>query len=572
MVGAGALGCEYIKMFSLIGLGSGPEGLVSVTDDDNIEISNLNRQFLFRKHNVGHNKAAVATSVGAGLNTVVKFKSYTLRVGKENEPVFHDQFWEGLNLVINAVDNVHARRYIDYQCCYYQKPLFESGTLGTKCNSQLILPNQTQSYSESQDPPEETIPLCTLKNFPYQIEHTIQWARDYFQGVFADGSIECIKYLENQRNISERQMQNQETNQECQDQDYKQSRTPTYEKCVELSRNIFEDVFHNQIIQLLYCFPLEHRTEEGQIFWSNPKRPPTALKFDINDETHLELVQSGANIYAHMYKLPYEHDKAKVREIIKNVKVEEFQLRNVTIKANEKDTKEEKAEDDEQIIEQLSKDLSELQITQRQLNEIVFEKDDPTNWHIEFLAAVANLRARNYKIKEVPPFTVKLIAGKIIPALATTTAMIVGAVGIEIFKYIQGKEVEKMRNSFINLALPLFLFSEPLPPGKHEDQANNVIYLGPTKAIPPKWTAWDRITVTGNKTIAEFLQYFKQTYDVVVNFNNLLNSKLEVAYVKAVGQPLPPYRRFLDLTVGGDIDVNGVDTNADFAPVKYQYQ
>ena len=70
------------------------------------------------------------------------------------------------------------------------------------------------------------------------------------------------------------------------------------------------------------------------------------------------------------------------------------------------------------------------------MNEIVFEKDDPTNWHIEFLAAVANLRARNYKIKEVPPFTVKLIAGKIIPALATTTAMIVGAVGIEIFKYI----------------------------------------------------------------------------------------------------------------------------------------
>ena len=63
---------------------------------------------------MGHNKAAVATSVGAGLNTAVKFKSYTLRVGKENEPVFHDQFWEGLNLVINAVDNVHARRYIDY--------------------------------------------------------------------------------------------------------------------------------------------------------------------------------------------------------------------------------------------------------------------------------------------------------------------------------------------------------------------------------------------------------------------------------------------------------------------------
>ena len=56
----------------------------------------------------------------------------------------------------------------------------------------------------------------------------------------------------------------------------------------------------------------------------------------------------------------------------------------------------------------------------------MFEKDDPTNWHIDFVAAVANLRARNYKITEVPAFKVKLIAGKIIPALATTTAMIVG--------------------------------------------------------------------------------------------------------------------------------------------------
>lgn len=41
MVGAGALGCEYIKMFALMGLGA--RGRVTVTDDDNIEVSNLNR-------------------------------------------------------------------------------------------------------------------------------------------------------------------------------------------------------------------------------------------------------------------------------------------------------------------------------------------------------------------------------------------------------------------------------------------------------------------------------------------------------------------------------------------------
>lgn len=65
-----------------------------------------------------------------------------------------------------------------------------------------------------------------------------------------------------------------------------------------------------------------------------------------------------------------------------------------------------------------------------------FEKDDPTNFHIEFVAGVSNLRARNYKIEEVDNFKVKLIAGKIIPAIATTTAMVVGAVGIEILKKI----------------------------------------------------------------------------------------------------------------------------------------
>ena len=48
MVGAGALGCEYLKMFSLMGVSTGADGMLHVTDDDNIEISNLNRQFLFR--------------------------------------------------------------------------------------------------------------------------------------------------------------------------------------------------------------------------------------------------------------------------------------------------------------------------------------------------------------------------------------------------------------------------------------------------------------------------------------------------------------------------------------------
>jgi len=62
MIGAGALGCEYLKMFALMGLSTAKEGKFFVTDDDQIEISNLNRQFLFRRENVGHSKSECAAN------------------------------------------------------------------------------------------------------------------------------------------------------------------------------------------------------------------------------------------------------------------------------------------------------------------------------------------------------------------------------------------------------------------------------------------------------------------------------------------------------------------------------
>lgn len=50
-VGAGAIGCELLKNFAMVGLAAG-EGEVIVTDMDTIEKSNLNRQFLFRPSDV----------------------------------------------------------------------------------------------------------------------------------------------------------------------------------------------------------------------------------------------------------------------------------------------------------------------------------------------------------------------------------------------------------------------------------------------------------------------------------------------------------------------------------------
>lgn len=61
---------------------------------------------------------------------------------------------------------------------------------------QVVVPFLTESYSSSQDPPEKSIPICTLKNFPNAIEHTLQWARDEFEGLFRQTAEHAAQYLQ----------------------------------------------------------------------------------------------------------------------------------------------------------------------------------------------------------------------------------------------------------------------------------------------------------------------------------------------------------------------------------------
>ncbi|MBN3291066.1 UBA1 enzyme, partial [Polypterus senegalus] len=174
LVGAGAIGCELLKNFAMIGLACGEGGEVIVTDMDTIEKSNLNRQFLFRSWDVTKMKSETAAAAVKQMNRQIHITGHQNRVGPDTERIYDDDFFEGLDGVANALDNVDARMYMDRRCVYYRKPLLESGTLGTKGNVQVVIPFLTESYSSSQDPPEKSIPICTLKNFPNAIEHTLQ--------------------------------------------------------------------------------------------------------------------------------------------------------------------------------------------------------------------------------------------------------------------------------------------------------------------------------------------------------------------------------------------------------------
>jgi ubiquitin-activating enzyme E1 len=74
LVGAGAIGCEMLKNWAMMGVGTGAQGAIHVTDMDRIEKSNLSRQFLFRSGDIGSAKSVVAARAATSMNPALKVR------------------------------------------------------------------------------------------------------------------------------------------------------------------------------------------------------------------------------------------------------------------------------------------------------------------------------------------------------------------------------------------------------------------------------------------------------------------------------------------------------------------
>ena len=106
-----------------------------------------------------------------------------------------------------------------------------------------------------------------------------------------------------------------------------------------------------------------------------------------------------------------------------------------------------------------------------------FEKDDDDNHHIDFIHCSSNLRASNYKIELIDRYDTKIKAGKIIPAIATTTSMVSGLVTIEIIKFIFGKNnITDFKNTYLNLGLGFLTSSDPIDKEKFKIKTKNLIF------------------------------------------------------------------------------------------------
>jgi len=529
LVGAGALGCEYVKMLALLGIGTSQKGKVHVTDMDRIEVSNLNRQFLFRKNNVGQPKSTTAGEACSLMNPEFSVQSYEIKVCPETENQFNESFWESLDFVVNALDNVKARQYVDRKCVWYEKPLFESGTLGTKANAQVILPHKTESYSDTQDPEEDGIPMCTLRNFPNKIEHCIEWARAEFNDVFVVGPQEVNSYIADSNNwLGE--LKNDPDREQAEKLEslcdwLRISENPSIVSCTEVAFKRFHAQYRDRINKLVECFPKDARVtdkdtgEDCGPFWSGARRFPSVLVFDANNEIMCDYIYNAAMLVAFSFNLE-KVEKAKIIDIVKDLKPPEYvesKTNNENIKSNE-DGNYDLAEDDsvlEEKIKELTEALSKLKTPEKPLQVSEFEKDDDTNHHIDFITAASNLRCINYQLDVSPRHKVKLIAGKIIPAIATTTAMVTGLVTLELLKLVLGlNRIEDFRNSYCNLGIPQVLNQvEPTPPKMEEEKMDPATYL-PVIPVPDKFTSWHKVVVAGSPkmTVKEFVEELEKVH------------------------------------------------------------
>ncbi|XP_037952949.1 nedd8-activating enzyme E1 catalytic subunit [Teleopsis dalmanni] len=198
VIGAGGLGCELLKDLALMGFRD-----IHVIDMDTIELSNLNRQFLFRRKDIGLSKAECAAKF---INERIPTSHVTPYFSKIQD--FDEDFYRQFHIIVCGLDSIVARRWINGMLLsllvysddgniepYSIIPFVDGGTEGFKGNARVILPGYTACIECTLDlfPPQVNYPLCTIANTPRLPEHCIeyvkiiQWDKENPYGTALDG-------------------------------------------------------------------------------------------------------------------------------------------------------------------------------------------------------------------------------------------------------------------------------------------------------------------------------------------------------------------------------------------------
>ena len=468
IIGAGAVGCELLKNFAMMGISTDENSLLTITDHDLIEKSNLNRQFLFKEKDIINNKSKAECAINSikEMNPKINCKYYVEFVCKNTENIFNEEFFKKQDVVVLAVDNFEARNYISNKCEEYKIPYLNCGTEGTYANLGAYIPGMTKQATFPKQNNVE-IPPCTLKFFPSKIIHCISWANNHFIKFFN----EDIKYIKSMHyhfkdfydDLIKKDLELEIVYKKLKKyfKLFKIANEKNFDKCIKFGIKKYVKLFNTNINFILECYPPNKISKiTGKKFWSGSKRLPHPLILDINSELCFQFIKSFSCLLSNALDIDVSNYNINnyIIEYCKGFKMKEIKKKEL----KDKSFYQEKINEiHENILNYFSKEKVNKQINYKILN---YEKDSKDPNQLDFIFSSSILRAENFNIEKIDKFKIKIIAGNIIPSLITTTSSIAGLLALQIYVLCQNKNCEKFRvgmidlaDNTINLAIPSLL-------------------------------------------------------------------------------------------------------------------
>ncbi|KAK3086737.1 hypothetical protein FSP39_022679 [Pinctada imbricata] len=391
VVGAGGIGCELLKNLVLTGFKD-----IEVIDLDTIDVSNLNRQFLFRKEHVGKSKAQVAKDSALQFNPDAKIIAYHDSVMSTD---YNYDFFKKFDVVMNALDNRAARNHVNRMCLAADVPLIESGTAGYLGQVVVIKKGLTECYECQPKPAQKTFPGCTIRNTPSEPIHCVVWAKHLFNQLFGeeDPDQDVSPDTEDPELAGEAgqsALESEAKKDGVGGIERKSTRSWAMENKYD-PQKIFNKLFRDDIKYLLSMENL----------WKK-RRPPEPLDWN---------------------KLP-QSDKVDDSNTMRDQRLWSIQ---------------ECADIFGDCLAGLQTELAK----QGEGGMLVWDKDE--DLAMDFVTCAANIRACIFGITTKTRFDIKSMAGNIIPAIATTNAIIAALIVMEGLKILSG-QIENCKQVYLN--------------------------------------------------------------------------------------------------------------------------
>ncbi len=377
VVGAGGTGCETLKNLVMSGFAN-----IEVIDLDTIDVSNLNRQFLFRPHHVSKSKSAVARESVLNFNPDVNIVAHH---GNVKSDEFDVDFFKRFDIALNCLDNVSARRHVNRLCLATGVPLVECGSTGYLGQVYTIKKGEVECYDCRAKEAQKKFPICTIRSTPSKPVHCIVWAKELFKFLF--GNMEESMLNEVEDDGSDKSVIAGTA-----------GVRPTAfdaESLQEYGKVVFRAFFHDEINKKLAM--------RDQYKGATHKPEPLALEaLGVDDVDASSKLGSGGTVTQQQAWSTAENAAVLVHLVVQFWSSPEKRA---------------------------------------QVGFLEFDKDD--NFALDFVTAASNLRAEIFRIPKQSPFSVKGIAGNIVHAIATTNAIVAGMEVLECLKVLRGDDVKR---------------------------------------------------------------------------------------------------------------------------------